>query len=545
MAVTPDNIKLINFIRQEADLGYQNRIPEATQANVKDVLARLHEFKPQWNQFVDALINRIASVEVRNISWNNPLGEFKRGMLEFGNTIEEVQVGLIQAKVYDPDREYLEKEIFGTHKIDVQSNFHTVNRENYYPLTIDDNQLKRAFLEAGGLSSFIATLLEAPSTSDQWDEFLLTVSLFAEYEKNGGFYHVNVPSLRDLNNPNGEGARTVLKKIRAMSDTLKFPSTKYNAAHMPTHAQNSELFLFATPEFAATIDVDGLAAAFNLDRMQTKERIIPIPREHFNIPGAEAIMTTKDFFVIADQSLENTTQYNPVSRRTNYFLHHWQVVSASRFVPAVLFGDVADDEVVEIRKEPEAVASITVADADGTAVPVSTGTLERSAAYVATASPDQPVVWAVEGNTSNRTRIAPGTGVLVVGMDERAAKLTIRATSARVSEANIRQEDFTKTVQISVGGNEPFPQWPVQGKLTRIFALGTNIEIEDGVNAYTVPVVKDEITPDDLSAVRLFSDGPISYQKSTDGATINIAVDPGVGTAVRTIVISPTAPPAS
>ncbi|WP_206920558.1 hypothetical protein, partial [Alicyclobacillus suci] len=86
----------------------------ATQANLRDTLNSLTQYRPMWNQFVDALVNRIGSVVARNISWTNPLQEFKRGMLNYGDTIEEIQVGLLKAHIYDPDRDYMEKAIFGT-----------------------------------------------------------------------------------------------------------------------------------------------------------------------------------------------------------------------------------------------------------------------------------------------------------------------------------------------------------------------------------------------------------------------------------------------
>src|SRR5699024_12701557 len=95
--------------------------------------------------------------------------------------------------------------------------------------------------------------------------------------------------------------------------------------------------------FNATIDVDALAGAFNVERSTLAGRQVTIPQEQFGLDGAQAILTTKDFFVVADQILENTSAENPVGLTTNYFLHHWPVISQSRFAPAVLFHTGADD----------------------------------------------------------------------------------------------------------------------------------------------------------------------------------------------------------
>ena len=106
---------------------------------------------------------------------------------------------------------------------------------------------------------------------------------------------------------------------------------------MPVWARPEDLILITTPEVVANINVSTWAAAFNLDKQQMEAQIITVPRSRINIDGAQAILTTKDFFVIADNLLENTSQPNPVSLGQNYFLHHWEVISASLFVPAVMF----------------------------------------------------------------------------------------------------------------------------------------------------------------------------------------------------------------
>jgi hypothetical protein len=175
---------------------------------------------------------------------------FKRGMLNFGDSIEEIQVGLVQAHVYDPDREYMEEALFATERPDVKSIFHKINRQNYYKVTINHVLLQRAFLEEGGLAKFIGQLIQSPMTSDQVDEFLLTCSLFKQYEANGGFHHVHVPDVAALSS-NTDDAKLTLRKLRALTQELTFVSTKYNAAGMPTFANPKDLVLFASPDFIA------------------------------------------------------------------------------------------------------------------------------------------------------------------------------------------------------------------------------------------------------------------------------------------------------
>ena len=443
------NAAILDAIRNDSSADYVRRIPNATEAGVSATLESLTKYRPAWNEFVDALINRIGTVIARNMSWTNPLAMFKRGMLYYGNTIEEIQVGLLDAHIYDPDREYMEKDLFGTERPWVESNFHSVNRQEFYKVTVNDHLLKRAFIETDGLSKFITSLMQAPITSDNVAEFELTTKLISEYEKNDGFYHVNVPNVLDLTSDEAD-AKAALRKLRAMAGNLQFPSTKYNATHMPTFANQDELIILASPEFQAAIDVEALAGAFNMDKAQAMGRIITIPQTHFGVNGMQAILTVPDFFVIADNILENTSQYNPAALQTNYFLHHHEIISASRFVPAVAFWTGADDEVINISGTITSVSTITNDNGTTATATLKPGDIAAySAAGVGTAE-NKSVVWSVSGNNSNKTYIT-NYGVLHIGIDETAADIIVKAESAWVnpsSPANNGVTPATLTVTI-------------------------------------------------------------------------------------------------
>lgn len=529
-----DNASILDAIRADASLDYQQRIPAATEASVAETVANLYRYKPHWNEFIDALVNRIGLVVARNISWTNPLAEFKRGMLEYGDTIEEVQVGLIEAHVYDPDREYLERDIFGTTRPEVQSNFHSVNRMNYYPITVNENLLKRAFLNDGGLNSFINQLLQAPSTSDQWDEFLLTTKLFSEYESNGGFRHVHVPEVSRIGSSEAD-AKVALRKMRAMAQELTFLSTKYNAARMPTFAKADELVLFVTPEYNAAIDVEALAGAFNVDKTTMQGRIIPVPRDNFAINGVEAVLTVKDFFVIADTLMEMTSQRNPVSLSTNYFLHHQQIISASRFVPAVMFWNGADDVDTIVVQSVDSVSAITIEDVDGMDVTnvERGGMIALLASTVLDPEGEGAVAWSVEGAQSSKTYITQ-TGVLHVGGDEAASSLTVRATSTYVDPANPRLDPLSVTLAVPVVGGQT-QNWPTSGKIAGIEIAGEPVAgVAPGTTTYSLSLPAD--TKVTKSNVNVASYGPVDADVSVSavagGYTVTVTVDPGTGAAV-------------
>lgn len=450
----PDNLTVLNAIRKVATVDYQRRIPDATKANISDVVNNLLNNRPSMNEFIDVLVNRIGLTIVRNTLWTNPLAKFKRGMLEYGDTIEEINAGLLKAKRYDSDREYLEKDIFGQERPDVQASFHKVNRQDWYKVSINEALLRRAFLEPNGLSTFVTALLTAPTTSDAWDEYLLMTSLFKEYYDAEGFFKVNVANV-SASTSTAADSKHMLRELRAYADKLKFISTYYNASGMPIAAQPDELELFITPEANAALDVEALAGAFQIDKARFPERVTVIPAEDFRIPGAQALLTTRDFFVVADQRIDTTSQINPVGLHTNYFLHHWQVISASRFVPAILF-TTEESTVINIEETPvTSVSGPALQDADGNTVT----TVERGGIFQVTGAAvttpadgaNNAVIFSLEGSQSPRTYITQ-TGTLYVAVDEAATSLTVQIAAQDA-------QGITATLSASVTG-DLLELWP-------------------------------------------------------------------------------------
>ena len=448
------NVQILNAIRKNASNLYQSRIPAATKGNLSQTQKRIMDFAPARNEFMDSLVNQIGLILIRSRSWTNKLKEFKRGMLEYGDTIEEIQVGLAQAHTYDSDREYLEKTLFGQHRLNSQSSFHKVNRQNFYAVSVNRAMLQRAFTSDTGLIQLINEIIEAPTTSDELDEFLAMSRMFRLYHDNDGFFNVNVPDVSAVTSTESQ-AKALLRAIRSYSETLTFISEHYNAAGMPVFAPKNDLVIFLTPEVKAAIDVNALAAAFNVGYAEAESRMVTIPAEQFDIPGTQAILTTSAFFVVADTLFETRTVENAVGLHDNYFLHHHQIISVSRFAPAVRF---STDPTTAITAPADAVTGLTdisVVDRNGSAV----DSVERGMLYQVLVSTEteaelsnlDAVELSLQGATSDWSRIT-NTGTFMLGADEPAASVTITAVAS---------DDSTVTAELSVAASgDVLNLWP-------------------------------------------------------------------------------------
>ena len=533
---------LLDAIRNDASPDYISRVPSATQAGVQAVLAALQTYRPQQNEFLDALVNKIALSVIRGTSWTNPLAFAKQGLVPNGDTVEEIMVGLIKAKTYDANRDALEQELFGTAAIEVQTNYHRVNRRENYKVTINQPLLMNAFNQPMGLSTFAGQIMAAPGTSDQWDEFLLMCRLFSEYERNGGFHKVGI---RDVTSPNldpdtrAQDARDIVIRIRSLVGNLKFISTAYNVARMPMAAQPDELYLFITPELNAVLDVEALAGAFNVEKMALSGRIVEIPKEQFGIDGVEAVISTKDFFQVFDRLFETASQWNPASLQNNYWLHRWQIISASRFVPAVALSTHGGDEIIKLNPPVTALEAIVVTDREGTVVTeVQRGERYQLTTDTVTDGNSDGVRWSLTGNTSPRTYLSQ-TGVLTVGGDE-GGTLVAKATSTWLDPENIMRNGVSQSVTLAVSGIVTLNAWPnvdnqdttaddVQNRVTDItvqdvavspaFAHDTYVYTANVTDPNTVTKSDFTIVGPDAGDVRITKNGLVF--------TIEVASAPG------------------
>ena len=150
-------IDILNVIRQNASYDYQQNVPEITKATDIPKVGEIIYGTPAFaNQFINALVNRIALVRVKSANFNNPYSILKKGYIEYGETIEDIFVSI--AKVVDFDPEKAKAREFQRTFPDVKSAFHTMNWRVMYPVTIQDEDLRQAFLSIDGVQNLIAKL---------------------------------------------------------------------------------------------------------------------------------------------------------------------------------------------------------------------------------------------------------------------------------------------------------------------------------------------------------------------------------------------------
>ena len=165
-------IDILNVIRQNASYDYQQNVPKVETVNDIPKVGEIIYGTPAFaNQFINALINRIAIVRVQSATFNNPYSILKKGYIEYGETVEDIFVSI--AKAVDFNAEKAPSREFQRTIPDVRSAFHVMNWRVMYPVTIQDEDLRQAFLSIEGVQNLIAKIVDSVYTAAEYDEFLL------------------------------------------------------------------------------------------------------------------------------------------------------------------------------------------------------------------------------------------------------------------------------------------------------------------------------------------------------------------------------------
>ena len=347
-------IDILNTIRANASYEYQNSIPEITNINeIPKVGEILYGYPSLANQFLNSLINRIALVNIKSATFNNAYVELKKGYLEFGETIEEAFVRIAKARVFSAEKAY-ERENKRTVP-DVRAAFHAMNWRVQYPVTIQDIDLKQAFLSVNGVQDLIAKIVDSVYTAAEYDEYLLFKYLMIKAISHGKMY----PVAFDSSDP-----KNAAKAFRGLSNKITFLSPTYNAAGVETSTPKADQYIFMDSMYNAEYDVDVLASAFNMDKADfmgklklvddwttfDNERFSDIVSESDMIEevtaeelalmqNVKAVLVDSEWFQIYDNENKFTEKYVASGMYWNYFYNVWKTCSSSPFSNAVVFVD--------------------------------------------------------------------------------------------------------------------------------------------------------------------------------------------------------------
>lgn len=432
VTLTNSSVDILNAIRNNATQNYRDYVPKATPnaESIRQIGAIIMDYPALQNEFLSALVNRIGRVLITSKMYDNPWAFFKKGLLEFGESVEEIFVNIAKPFQFDPA--VAETNVFKREIPDVRAAFHIMNYQKYYKATISNDQLRQAFLSWQGISDLIAKIVDAMYTGANYDEFQTMKYMLARHILDGHMYPVEIAEVETAN------MKSIVSVVKGVSNKFTFLSPNYNLAGVQTYTAKNDQYMLINSQFDATMDVEVLASAFNMDKAEFSGRRVLVDSfgsldtarlaelfagdstyveissdELEALDAIPAVLVDRNWFMIFDNFYNFTEQYNGEGLYWNYWYHVWKTFSVSPFANNALF----------IPGKPS-VTSVAVSPGNAT---VAAGqSVQLSAKVVTTNFAPKSVTWTVD---SDYATVDNSGKVTVLSTAPASTKITVTATS--------------------------------------------------------------------------------------------------------------------
>lgn len=432
VTLTNSSVDILNAIRNNGTQNYRDYVPKATPnaESIRQIGAIIMDYPALQNEFLSALVNRIGRVLITSKMYDNPWAFFKKGLLEFGESVEEIFVNIAKPFQFDPA--VAETNVFKREIPDVRAAFHIMNYQKYYKATISNDQLRQAFLSWQGISDLIAKIVDAMYTGANYDEFQTMKYMLARHILDGHMYPVEIAEVETAN------MKSIVSVVKGVSNKFTFLSPNYNLAGVQTYTTKNDQYMLINSQFDATMDVEVLASAFNMDKAEFSGRRVLVDSfgsldtarlaelfagdstyveissdELEALDAIPAVLVDRNWLMIFDNFYNFTEQYNGEGLYWNYWYHVWKTFSVSPFANNALF----------IPGKPS-VTSVTVSPGNAT---VAAGqSVQLSANVVTTNFAPKSVTWTVD---SDYATVDNSGKVTVLSTAPASTNITVTATS--------------------------------------------------------------------------------------------------------------------
>lgn len=289
------------------------------------------------NGILNTMINRIGLTLIHSVDViNNPFGDFTKTIMDYGDTVQEYKVKVIDGKKFTADEFGDDTSTYKPNPFSVEKNkpyaqYSQIDDKVKYKQTIFDNQLKLAFTSEAKFGDFVASMTGAMQESDTLDKFIK----WKKFMSNEAIYGAKETIDAD------DTTEYYAKMIRLMKDTItkfKFPSKNYNKAQDMVVSNNISIIMKA--EDKNKIDMDILAGVYNMDMMKLNAKIRLVD-DFATVKVAEGETTTDKevaciivddrFFSYYPRTPMAGAVYNPEDLYTNLFLNVQGTYSAALF----------------------------------------------------------------------------------------------------------------------------------------------------------------------------------------------------------------------
>ena len=373
------------------------------------------------NEFCDVLVNKLVYSQFESFTFNNPLRVLEGESIPLGYAGEHVYVNPAKGRGFNVNDF---AGLLFKYEADVKVEYHTVNSDLQYPVTISRQQLKKAMTSWDNLAEFITSLSNSLYNGCYVDEFRFTKNIISgAYKENRGVIQtISAVSSEDT-------AKAFVEKARELFLNFQLPSTKYNAwaknggegKPITTWTRPEDIVLIIRNDVRAKIDVQSLASAFNLSYADFMGNVITVDdfdsyddegNKVFDGSAIVGMIADKSWFKIKTQDMYMESFVNPNNRTIQYYLNVIRMYNMSLFANGVIFATA----------QPEIAATEVTFVEDGGSIKAGEKLTLNVKTKPATAN---PALTYTSSSSSIATVSGDGKKVVVTGVGAGTATITV------------------------------------------------------------------------------------------------------------------------
>ena len=374
------------------------------------------------NDFI-SLLKKIVYTAVYNKTFNNPLAQLEGERMPLGQFIEDVYVNPAEARGFNVNdfAGLLQK-----YEAKIATQYLSINSDLQYCVTITREKVRNAFTSWDQLEGLISGMVNSLYNGAYIQRYNATKGLVtAAYTGNNVQYQV----ISDVTDE--QSGKSLIRQLRAAYSKMQIPSTRYNAWNkvkggdlaLKTWSDPEDVVVLISADIEALVDVEVLAAAFNMSKADFLGRVIVVDDfNQYNEDGTvavdgsaiKAMIADRAWFKIKTQDFAMDEFYNANNRCWNYYLNDVRMVNFSLFANAIVFATAA----------PTVDATAITADADTASVKEGEKT---TVAFELTPANATTTVTATSSAEGKATVAVVGKKVEITGVDAGEATITISA----------------------------------------------------------------------------------------------------------------------
>lgn len=298
------------------------------------------------NDFV-GLLKKVVYTAVYNKTFNNPLASLEGERLPLGQFIEDAYVNPAKARGFNVNDF---AGILQKYEAEVATQYLSVNSDLQYCVTLTRDKIRNAFTSWDNLESLISGFINSLYNGAYITRYNQTKGLpLAAFKKGAVKYEVIV-------NPTDEQtSKNLIRKMRADYSKFQIPSTKFNAWQdvkgqgafaLKTWCDPEDIVVMISADVEALVDVEVLAAAFNMSKTDFLGRVIVVDDftqydddGNVAVDGSmiKAVLADRSWFKIKTQDFAMDQWFNPNNRCWQYYLNDVRMVNYSLFANAKVY----------------------------------------------------------------------------------------------------------------------------------------------------------------------------------------------------------------